>query len=198
MLLRVDLDCQNKQIMSKQKLYGFTLMELMIVMVLLGILTMVGISSFQSSQLKGRDARRKADLSNISLALEAYFNDQGKYPADDGNGKIKACYPDNLTVCEWGSVFKDKNETIYMIMMPKDPASQLHYYYDAGTNGLSYQLYARLENLQDISLILGLDGKPQVYSGTICGTKVCNYGVASANLSLTDQNHSLIGESGSK
>src|SRR5574341_329497 len=64
---------------------GFTLMELLIVMVLLGILVAMGLSSFRGSQTKSRDSRRKAELRQISLALEAYFNDKGRYPNDDGS-----------------------------------------------------------------------------------------------------------------
>ena len=62
-------------------------MELLIVVALLGILTVIGITSFQSSTLKGRDSRRKQDVKNVALALETYFNYIGSYPASV-NGSI--------------------------------------------------------------------------------------------------------------
>ncbi|MGB9706948.1 MAG: type IV pilin protein, partial [Microgenomates group bacterium] len=60
--------------------FGFTLIELLVAVAILGILATVGLGSFQSSQMKGRDARRKSDLSQIQKALEMYYNDKGAYP----------------------------------------------------------------------------------------------------------------------
>ncbi len=163
---------------------GFTLMELLIVMILLGILVAMGLSSFRTSQTKSRDSRRKSELRQISLALEAYFNDKGRYPNDDAGGKIKGCYPDDNTVCAWGSEFKDKNSTIYMVTIPADPSSVLTYYYDVlGSSNAQYQLYARLENTLDSDVQKDANNQPQVYSGVQCGAKTCNYGIASTNTS---------------
>ena len=172
------------KVLSLQSASGFTLMELMVVMVLLGILVAMGLSSFRSSQAKSRDSRRKAELRQTSLALEAYFNDKGRYPNDDGLGKIKGCTPDDDTVCPWGEEFVDKNGTIYMITLPADPTSGLSYYYDVlGSSNAQYQLYARLENTLDSDVPKDGSNNPQVYSGLSCGSKLCNYGIASTNTS---------------
>ncbi|KKU88496.1 hypothetical protein A3A64_03750 [Candidatus Gottesmanbacteria bacterium RIFCSPLOWO2_01_FULL_48_11] len=158
-------------------------MELLIVMVLLGILVGLGLTSFRGSQVKSRDSRRKAELRQISLALEAYFNDKGKYPNDDAAGKIKGCTPDDNTVCNWGEEFKDMNSTLYMITLPADPGG-LSYYYDVlGSSNAQYQLYARLENTLDSDVNKDEGNNPQVYSGLACGAKTCNYGIASTNTS---------------
>ncbi len=50
--------------------WGFTLMEVMIAIAIIGILTSAALGSFISSQIKGRDARRKADLQQLARALE--------------------------------------------------------------------------------------------------------------------------------
>jgi len=67
--------------MDKQKNFGFTLMELLIVIAILGLLATIGLGSFRTSQMKGRDAQRKSDLSQIQKALEMYYNDYSGYPA---------------------------------------------------------------------------------------------------------------------
>ncbi len=65
--------------MRKNK--GFTLVEILIVVAIIGILAsiiLVGLNSFRSS---GRDARRIADVHQVQNALELYFTKNGSYPA---------------------------------------------------------------------------------------------------------------------
>lgn len=176
---------------------GFTLMELLVVIVILGVLITVGISSYISTQRKSRDVRRKNDMRQIASALELYYNDKGRYPSDNGDlGNIKGCDAGDNVVCAWGSLMKDSKGTIYMVKLPGDPASGWQYYYDAyGGQGKGYQLYARLESSQDIDLKREVgSGNVYYYLATLCvGTKKCNYGVASPDLALDDasQGHTL-------
>lgn len=165
-------------------------MELMIVMVILGILVAMGLTSYKSVQMKSRDGRRKSDMRQISSALELYYNDKGQYPLDDGSGKMKGCGAGATETCTWGTIMKDDTKsTIYMVKLPGDPASGWQYYYDAyGSQGKGYQLYARLENSQDIDLSRDGFGNTYYYMATVCttGNKKCNFGVASPNLTLDD------------
>ena len=158
---------------------GFTLVELMVVMVILGVLAAIGVGGFRSSQMKSRDSRRKGDLRNIAAALELYYSDKGKYPNDSG-GDISGCYPDDQSVCNWNAEFKDKNNTIYMTRLPTDTLTGYKFYYDVGGSNTSYQIYARLENTEDPDVPKS-GTTPQAYSGLFCGLKLCNYGTASTN-----------------
>src|SRR5260221_5113043 len=108
---------------------GFTLIELLIVMAIMAILVALGLGSFLSSQVKSQDSQRKADLRNTAAALEAYYNDKGKYPDDDGQGNLKGCFPDDATVCTWGVDLWSKNQTIYMVMLTQEPEIVKHYLY---------------------------------------------------------------------
>lgn len=153
-------------------------MELLIVIALLGILTMIGITSFQASTLKGRDSRRKQDIKNVALALEAYFNDKASYPASDASGNIMGCGAGATAVCTWGSIWKNTTtNTTYMVQLSKDPSSATYKYYYV-KSGSWYKLYAYLENTQDGDIITPSQ------ANTNCGVAAvteCRYGVSSPN-----------------
>jgi len=175
---------------------GFTLIELLVAMAIIGILSSIALGNFQTTQLKARDARRKADLKHITNALEAYHNDKNQYPLDDGNGILKGCGEDAEQDCAWDGEFSNSTTTtIYMIKLPSDP-KVYSYYYDASATGSSYQLYARLENTLDQAVPKDADDNPQVYTNTTCSTADptgCNYGISSTNI-RPETNHALADE----
>ena len=148
---------------------GFTLVELLVSITIIGILASIGLSTFTSAQMKSRDAKRKAHLRQLADTFEAYFNDYKKYPDDDGNGQLNGY--------NWGSAFIDSNGTVYMVKLPTDPVVGLTYYYDSLENGTKFKLYAYLENTEDPMKLTLTD--------PICSTdKICNYGVSSTNTSI--------------
>jgi general secretion pathway protein G len=156
---------------------GFTLIELLISIVIISVLVGIGIMSFLSSQMKGRDSQRKSDLANISRSLEMYYNDKGRYP--DATGGL-------INGLDWGTEFKDDavtNGAVYMVKLPSDPGAGA-YYYTIDTNGTAYRIYAILENTKDRAVPLDGDGLPTTYVDTDCGGAACNYGIASPNVSL--------------
>jgi len=191
--------------MNYTKKHGFTLIELMIVIVILGVLMTIGTFAFQSSAAKGRDARRKSDLEALSKALDMYNNDRGKYPAGD-NGIIKGCgaaydlscgnmgcSADADPTCLAGNKFWGGNTissplAIYMTKLPVEPSYGRRYYYESvnvgsGTNN-GFRLYTRLENLQDAS-IPTTDSKQYSVSCSLSASDVyCNYVVNSGNVPM--------------
>ncbi|OGG13552.1 hypothetical protein A2875_01570 [Candidatus Gottesmanbacteria bacterium RIFCSPHIGHO2_01_FULL_46_14] len=161
--------------MKNKKQYGFTLLELMVVIVILGVLSMIGISAFTSSQIRSRDTKRKADLANFQKSLEFYYNDYNSFPLSDAEGQI-ICQTDG-TVCPWGEQFADEKGTIYMIRLPKEGSGSRRYFYIS--DGIDYRVYALLENTEDSGLIT-----PGVATNCAAsGSSVdCNYGIASVNI----------------
>ncbi|KKQ92408.1 MAG: General secretion pathway protein G [Candidatus Woesebacteria bacterium GW2011_GWA2_40_7] len=170
---------KSNYIPSRFKIYeiGFTLVELLVVMAILGVLVTIALVSFRNSQARGRDAQRKSDLKQISSALELFYSDYGKYP-DDSGGAILACPYNTSTTCAWGTGEFGDGKTIYFKVMPKDPVSGQNYYYRIADapNGQKFQLFAYLENTQDPDLII-----PP--TGYLCGggTKYCNFAITSSN-----------------
>jgi general secretion pathway protein G len=129
---------------------GFTLLELLIVIVIIGILAVLIIPNLASGPARARDAQRKSDLRNIKTALETYYNDNNSYPVSVGGA---SCTP---AVCLGGSggVLTSGN-TPYMKTVPDDPKAGQHYTYSPTPASCSagactsYTLTATLENTND-------------------------------------------------
>jgi len=104
---------------------GFTLVELMVVTLIIGIL--IGLSLVASVGVKksARDGKRKADLEQIRSALEMYKSDLEEYP-------------DSATVGLNDLVAKN-----YLSELPSDPSGYIYYYDRSSIN--VYQLCAYLE-----------------------------------------------------
>jgi general secretion pathway protein G len=60
---------------------GFTLLELMTIIVIIGILVTLAVPSYQQSVIKAREAVLKQDLFTLRDVLDQYRADQGKYPS---------------------------------------------------------------------------------------------------------------------
>jgi prepilin-type N-terminal cleavage/methylation domain-containing protein len=59
---------------------GFTIVELLIVIVVIGILAALVLNTFSGVQKRARDTQRQTDVNSISTQLEVYYNDNGGYP----------------------------------------------------------------------------------------------------------------------
>jgi prepilin-type N-terminal cleavage/methylation domain-containing protein len=65
----------------KSKQQGFTIVELLIVIVVIGILAALVITTFTGIQKKARDTERQTDIKAIHGQLEAFYAQNGAYPA---------------------------------------------------------------------------------------------------------------------
>ena len=111
---------------------GFTLIEIVVVIAIMGVLSAVIYSSFDASRQKSRDQKRVSDISTIQLALEQYFQKNGIYPSD-------------LNILT--------QTPKYISEIPKDPTSGNPYTGNyipitktfGSNNCVSYQLWAKFE-----------------------------------------------------
>jgi prepilin-type N-terminal cleavage/methylation domain-containing protein len=65
----------------KKKQSGFTIVELLIVIVVIGILATLVIVTFSGVQQKARDTKRETDVKALASQLEVYYANNGSYPA---------------------------------------------------------------------------------------------------------------------
>jgi len=130
---------------------SFTLIELLVVIAIIGLLTGIIIIGLKDAMARGRDARRIAEVNQISKALELYRADHDKYPIQEGDFVCIEEYPD------FASEMKP-----YLPNIPQDPLyPQLDSYeqiskfqcplrkycysYESFDNGQKYAIRAKLE-----------------------------------------------------
>lgn len=112
---------------------GFTLVELLIVVAVIGILAALLTANYIGVRQRARDAQRKADLKQIQSALELYRADQGSYPTTLSNCGTSLKSPDCQT-------------STYMRSVPQDPQGGAYTY---SSNGTTYSVIGCLENAND-------------------------------------------------
>jgi general secretion pathway protein G len=59
---------------------GFTLFELLAVMMILGILVAIAVPSYQRNQIKARESVLAEDLYQIRRSIDAFYSDNARYP----------------------------------------------------------------------------------------------------------------------
>lgn len=134
------MQIQNLKFKIKNSQSGFTIIELLIVIAIIGILSSLLLSNFIGIRQRARDTQRKANLLQIQAALEMYRADQGSYPL---TGSV---------VC--GSALAVGSST-YMQKVPCDPLDSAPFntpapfIYSYTSSGTTYSLIACLENISD-------------------------------------------------
>ena len=80
---------------------GFTLIELMIVIVILGVLMGTILPRLTGAQSSARDTGRKADLHSIAQALETYYDYNSKYPGTGGVVCLDGANAESIAIGEF-------------------------------------------------------------------------------------------------
>lgn len=122
-----------------QRQAGFTLIELMIVLFILGLLAALVAPRLMGRVGKAKQKAAQAQIQMLSTALDLFHLDVGRYPTDDEGLKVLVQKPDNLP--QWSGPYLDKG-------VPKDPWGREYIYKFPGEHG-TYDLST-----------LGADGAP--------------------------------------
>jgi len=119
---------------------GFTLIEMMVVMVIIGLLmALVGPRFIRQAEVaKVKAARAQIEL--LGTALDTFRLDVGRYPSSQEG--LAALRQRPFGTDRWDGPYLKKD-------VPKDPWDRPYYYRSPGENGRPYDLYS-----------LGADGTP--------------------------------------
>jgi general secretion pathway protein G len=91
--------------MKKNK-EGFTLIELLVVIAIIALLSSLSVIAINRSRMLARDAKRKADLKNIVIALEMYYQEYGVYPRAGSCAYGTNCYTYSTSGLSWLALLK--------------------------------------------------------------------------------------------
>jgi len=118
---------------------GFTLIEIMVVVFIIGLLASIITVSVNNARMRGRDSRRQADLDTIRTGIELFANqNNGDYPG----------LPNTLyTSAGWGAFGTDLTGGASPIMptVPADPVAGRVYRFRTNAAGTQYEIDALLD-----------------------------------------------------
>ncbi|MRR07498.1 MAG: prepilin-type N-terminal cleavage/methylation domain-containing protein [Deltaproteobacteria bacterium] len=128
-----------------KKCNGFTLVELMIVVTIIGILATIAVPSYKWSLIKAREAVLRENLYSIRSSIDQFYADQGKYP-DTLQDLVDKKYIHGLPI----DPFTKKNDS-WVTVSPPEPTGEA----ESGKVGTG--------NVYDVhsgSDLVGTEGKP--------------------------------------
>ncbi len=122
---------------------GFTLIEIMVVVVILGVLAALVVPNIMSRPDQAKQTVARSDIKAISSALEIYRLDNGFYPSSDQGLEALSSQPTGTPEP------RNWNPDGYLKKIPSDPWGNPYQFEYPGThNSGSYDLYS-----------LGADGR---------------------------------------
>jgi general secretion pathway protein G len=105
-----------------KKFSGFTLIEVMVVVVILGILAAVIVPKIMSRPEQARIVKAKQDITAIQSALDLYKLDNGSYPTTDQSLQALVTKPTS------DPIPRNWKSDGYLQKLPEDPWGQAYQY----------------------------------------------------------------------
>ena len=150
---------------------GFTIVELLIVIVVIAILAAISIVAYNGIQARARDNIRYSDTKTIIKALEVYKADTGSYPITmattvSGVPSISGCTSVNANGYSYswatdGRWMKPLVDGGYLSKIPTPPLNDCSHYYSylyvAAANATAYNCPSRTKGYY-VLLVFGADG----------------------------------------
>ena len=132
---------------NQGKTKGFTLIELIVVISIIGVLSTLIINNLNDARARARDTKRKQELSGLKTALRLYYNDYQTYPAaPGGSDDILGCGASGTDACGGTGADFSTTGTVYMKQLPEFS------YYSQDDSGDGFTVKVTLENPSDPDL----------------------------------------------
>jgi general secretion pathway protein G len=126
---------------TRQSESGFTLIEMMVVMVIIGMLMAIVGPRFIRQEEKARVKAARANIEQLGTVLDTFRLDVGRYPTSQEG--LAALVQRPFGIDRWDGPYLKKS------VVPKDPWERPYYYRSPGEGGRPYDL-----------LSYGADGAP--------------------------------------
>jgi general secretion pathway protein G len=114
---------------------GFTLIEIMVVVVIIGLLAAVIVPQVVDKVDQARVAKAKQDITSLETALTMYRLDNSKYPSTDQGLPALSTQPTDPSIRNW-------RPGGYIKRISKDPWGNDYQYVYPGTHGGEFDLYS--------------------------------------------------------
>jgi prepilin-type N-terminal cleavage/methylation domain-containing protein len=144
----------------KQKQAGWTMIELLTVLAIVGILILIFSKSLGSPANKAKDARTKKNIFELNVAFEEYYNDNYCYPPSTWFDEADDCGSDQFSP--------------YIDEIKCDPLTELPYHLEYDASGCDwYKIYTSLYFADE-----------ELCSKYDTGSGDYNYGISSSNIDV--------------
>ena len=118
--------------LTRKRIRGFTLLELMIVVVIIGVLSVVAVTSYRRYSYGARNAEAQHFLQAIRLAQMSYYEQYGQYCGSPASEKWPQAVPTGTTgATRWGPL---PNESAFFQLGLKSP-SEVWFQYEVAAGG---------------------------------------------------------------
>jgi general secretion pathway protein G len=107
---------------------GFTLIEIMVVILILGLLATLVVQNLKGATDKAKHVKAQADIQAIKTGLDRYYLDNGSYPTTDQGLQALISPPSN------GRVPANYESGGYLQSIPKDPWGTAYFYQSDGNS----------------------------------------------------------------
>jgi general secretion pathway protein G len=105
---------------------GFTLIEIMVVILILGLLATIVVQSLRGAADKAKRVKAQADIAELKTALDRYYLDNGYYPTTDQGLQALVAAPTT------GKIPTNYETGGYIQRLPKDPWGNAYFYQSDG------------------------------------------------------------------